>query len=376
LQHHCLAEHFDLDSVTEAALAAAVDPVRWPDVLQPLVSAFEGKGAFFGLVDKAASQMRYALMQGFQIDPISFWREYSRDMALRDPHVHAIAMGSGPRIVTDSDYADQDSEATREYLDWIEARLSTRHHITFATDAVGFSTGLAVHRTRAMGPMGAADRALMGAIGRKLSPAFSLAAKHREVVTESFWNGVTGQAAKAACLIDEHGRIIRASALMEAQFQSMKGLTTVSGRLSALDAAVDARLQAAIHQAVDAGDRHASTVPLPRDDGEPSVLVSLYPLPIYPTAAFDYGRASTLVVVTDPQATSVDTTLLLRQAFDLTVQEARIARRLAAGDSVDAIAAALQISRETVRVHLRHIFAKTGLRRQLDLVRVSTQLTA
>jgi len=39
---------------------------------------------------------------------------------------------------------------------------------------------------------------------------------------------------------------------------------------------------------------------------------------------------------------------------------------------VAAIAAALHLSPATVRTHLRHVFEKTGVRRQADLVKLMT----
>ena len=59
---------------------------------------------------------------------------------------------------------------------------------------------------------------------------------------------------------------------------------------------------------------------------------------------------------------------LLRDRFDLTRSEARLALRLVAGDKLQSAAVNLDISYETARGHLKNIFNKTGARRQAELV--------
>jgi DNA-binding CsgD family transcriptional regulator len=62
--------------------------------------------------------------------------------------------------------------------------------------------------------------------------------------------------------------------------------------------------------------------------------------------------------------------LSLQRAHGLTRAEARVVSRLASGLDVPAIAAELRVSVETVRSHLKHAYAKTGTKRQAELVRM------
>jgi DNA-binding CsgD family transcriptional regulator len=64
----------------------------------------------------------------------------------------------------------------------------------------------------------------------------------------------------------------------------------------------------------------------------------------------------------------------LLRAFRLTPSEARLAGRLAAGDTLAQTAEALGLSKETLRSQLRAIFAKTGVHRQADLVALLSRL--
>ncbi|NJL08424.1 MAG: helix-turn-helix transcriptional regulator, partial [Methylacidiphilales bacterium] len=56
------------------------------------------------------------------------------------------------------------------------------------------------------------------------------------------------------------------------------------------------------------------------------------------------------------------------RAVDLTPAEARVARALIEGQSVTDFARTVGLSPETTRTQLKSVFAKTGTRRQIELV--------
>jgi DNA-binding CsgD family transcriptional regulator len=61
---------------------------------------------------------------------------------------------------------------------------------------------------------------------------------------------------------------------------------------------------------------------------------------------------------------------LVRQLFDFTPAETRLALRLAGGMSLGEACEDLGISPHTGRAHLKTIFAKSGVTRQAELVRL------
>jgi DNA-binding CsgD family transcriptional regulator len=61
---------------------------------------------------------------------------------------------------------------------------------------------------------------------------------------------------------------------------------------------------------------------------------------------------------------------LLEALFDLTPAEAGVASLLVEGKSVDEIAGARGVMQNTIRMQLKLIFAKTGTRRQAELVKL------
>jgi DNA-binding CsgD family transcriptional regulator len=64
----------------------------------------------------------------------------------------------------------------------------------------------------------------------------------------------------------------------------------------------------------------------------------------------------------------------LRGLLDLTIAEARLARLLASGDSLEDVAEKLSIKLTTARSQLAAIFAKTGIRRQAKLVAILSRI--
>jgi DNA-binding NarL/FixJ family response regulator len=72
-----------------------------------------------------------------------------------------------------------------------------------------------------------------------------------------------------------------------------------------------------------------------------------------------------LTPVTRPEAPPAE---LIRSLFDLTPAETRVARGLAAGQTVKGIAEESGTSANTVRSHVKVVLTKTGYSRQSDVV--------
>jgi len=64
------------------------------------------------------------------------------------------------------------------------------------------------------------------------------------------------------------------------------------------------------------------------------------------------------------------------ETYGLTKAEAQIVDRLVAGDTLVAAAASIGISTNTAKSHLSHVFAKTGVHRQAELIALIHRLGA
>jgi DNA-binding CsgD family transcriptional regulator len=85
------------------------------------------------------------------------------------------------------------------------------------------------------------------------------------------------------------------------------------------------------------------------------------------------AAALVLTPVTAPQAPPVE---LVQSLFDLTPAEARVARGLASGKTVEALATDGGISPNTIRTYLRGVLEKTGCHRQADIVALLTAISS
>lgn len=135
------------------------------------------------------------------------------------------------------------------------------------------------------------------------------------------------------------------------------GLAIVDGQLRVGEPAGDARL-AALLAGLESGGRSALSI------GRPSGRLN------YQLLA--YRRANRIVAfIHDPTLDPGHVKACLRELYDLTEAEAAIAAGVAVGLDLEQLAQARAVTRSTVRWQLKRVFAKTGVNRQTDLVRLA-----
>ncbi|MCJ8056688.1 helix-turn-helix transcriptional regulator [Shinella curvata] len=86
------------------------------------------------------------------------------------------------------------------------------------------------------------------------------------------------------------------------------------------------------------------------------------------------GPMTVLVIVTQMGTGEVVKASLLRALFDLSPAESRVCEAILSGFSKSALQAALKISGETEKSHVKSILQKTGLRSRIELVRFMSGL--
>ncbi len=165
-------------------------------------------------------------------------------------------------------------------------------------------------------------------------------------------------------LLDAGGSAVAVNSLMEALSDHVKW--RAKDRFSLKDAAAQAHLQAALDAL--AADKHAPVLSFPvRDETDTAAMVA-HLIPVSRTARDVFSRSYLLLTLTPVRSDAAPSAHLIRALFDLTAAEARVARGLAAGQSLEEIAAEGGVALSTVRWQLRQIHAKTGCTRQGELV--------
>jgi len=91
-------------------------------------------------------------------------------------------------------------------------------------------------------------------------------------------------------------------------------------------------------------------------------------IPIRRSARDIFVRSAGVLLLTPVTLRTAPSVDLVQSLFDLTPAEARVARSLAAGNTVEDIASSAGVSRTTVRTQVRGVLEKTGCRRQAEVV--------
>jgi DNA-binding CsgD family transcriptional regulator len=111
-------------------------------------------------------------------------------------------------------------------------------------------------------------------------------------------------------------------------------------------------------------------------DGDTQAMMVVHVVPIRLSARDIFVRCAAALVLTPvtlPQAPPVE---LVQSLFDLTPAEARVARSLASGKTVEDIASDGGISPNTIQTHVRGVLEKTGCNRQVDIVALLTAISS
>ena len=96
----------------------------------------------------------------------------------------------------------------------------------------------------------------------------------------------------------------------------------------------------------------------------------------YSSTDFHLWPVAALALVVDPASQTRIDPVVAAAALGLTGMESRVAVLLAEGMNVREIAVATGRGESTIRSHVKHIFAKHGLSRQAELVRLVLSLAA
>ena len=167
-----------------------------------------------------------------------------------------------------------------------------------------------------------------------------------------------------ALVLNDQGTVLAANHLIEALTGYVQW--RAQDRVSLKDRAADQLLRDAIASIDLARGSSVRSFPV-RDTGAEAMMVA-HVVPIRLSARDIFVRCAAALVLTPvtlPKAPPVE---LVQSLFDLTPAEARVARSLAAGETVEEIASIGSVSLNTVRTQVRGVLEKTGCRRQAEVV--------
>ena len=171
--------------------------------------------------------------------------------------------------------------------------------------------------------------------------------------------------------LDWRGRILAANDRARELLRTADGLLDQGGLLSARWPEDDADLHRLVARALPpyGSPGAAGSMMVRRSGKQPPLKLQVVPASSR-EEEFRAWPVAALVFITHPRGPTRLNPDLVEAALGLTPAESRVAVLLAEGKTVDQIAAAVGREQSTIRTHVRHIFGKHGITRQVDLVRL------
>lgn len=357
-----LSEQF-IDQIYEASFI----PEKWPVLLDGLAQAVEGLGGYLFTISQGASA--YLASEAVAPHVEAFMREGWMTVNARGARAEALAY---PGFITDLDaFTEQELETEPIYRDFLHPRgigWAAGTHIPIPTgDVLSFN----LERKTERGPF---ERDYVDALDRMRPHLARAAMVSARIGLEKARAGADALEALGlpAAVLGGRGQLLACNGLMDTLIPAT--VQDCSGRAKITDKKADALLESAL-SALAGGARGGivQSFPITGENGRPSSVVHL--LPVRGSAHDLFSRIHCILVIMPLPGPGAPSANVLQALFDLTPSEARIASALADGRSIDAISVDFGIARETVRSHLRSIFAKSGVSKQSSLVRLLLGVT-
>ena len=171
--------------------------------------------------------------------------------------------------------------------------------------------------------------------------------------------------------LDRRGRILAANDRARSILRRGKGLSDRKGVLRARKSADQLRLERLLAGALPTSGAVAvsGSMLLGRPSGLPSLVVHVKPVGV---SQPDYGarQVAALVLIVEPGSRRRIDPGLVARTLGLTLAESRVAVWLAEGKSVRDMAEARGLTEGAIYWHLKQIYQKKSISRQVDLVRL------
>lgn len=347
------------DGLVDRIYEAGIVPELWPAVLASLAARFDGVGAV--LIAGGRGDTRIVSSTGFEGVVAGFVEE---GWAARNQRLERAMARRHPGFLTERDLFTEAELLADPALDGFFLKRGIGGELgTVIAVPTGDDLLVTVQRRFDLGPASAAAVAEADALRPHLARAAMVSARIGLERARSSAEALQAVGLPAAVLASD-GRMLAVNALFAGAMPAVA--RDRGGRVGLADPRADALLADALGGPRD--DAVTRSIPLRSSrDGEPPAVAHL--IPVRRSAHDVFLGAAALLVLTPASRRHGADADLLRGLFDLTPAEARVAHLLCdGGRSVPAVAAALGISYETARKHLRSVFDKTGTGRQSELV--------
>jgi DNA-binding CsgD family transcriptional regulator len=344
----------NLDQIYESAFI----PDSWPDVLGHLGKIAGALGG--GLFIANGEVTNWTASSGLEETMTAFVNGKVLQAMARRPRLYEAGQHS---FVTENDvFTEVELDEHPLYRDFLRPRglgWSARTSVRLPT---GDNIILTVERALSDGPVPAESLRGINNMRPHLARAALISARlqleRAKAATETL-----AMLGLPALVFDPKGRVLGANALIE------KLEEIVIFRAHEHVALCDVRANTMLKQAVETVSTDRFTVPYSFSVCDKSGVARMvaHVIPVCGQSRDIFVRCCgvlTLTPITSVQMPSVD---LVQSLFDFTPAEAKVARFIAQGETVEEIALTNAVSVNTIRAQVRSVLDKTGCKRQVEV---------
>ncbi|HTW66779.1 MAG TPA: helix-turn-helix transcriptional regulator [Bryobacteraceae bacterium] len=353
--------------LTSLIYESVTEPSRWAAFLAAFVKAVHADKGNFAIRDVLEPGFSFSCSHGWAIGVPEL---YAERFAAIDPWRTGSANWPESAVGTDIDLCSREemesSVAYREFYLPNDAVHGLGGTVLLTSAAQSLIIAV---RGVAAGPFGETEKAVLRPLMPHLKRAALLHGEFHSLRRKlAIFTDHLDRYSHALYLTDPGARVLYANAAAREVSASSDGLSIRDGRLAITSSRQDAAFRRAVSEIATVRGAQLRRIEVSRHSGgEPYRLILM---PVGESGEIPMGvsmPAVSILVVAAGMRPTPDVPVLC-ELFLLTPAEARVAGKLALGQSVEEIAAAAKISVGTVRTHLKRTLAKTGTTRQGELI--------
>lgn len=347
-------------ALVEKIYEAAFVPEMWPGLLQDIADMVDSVGGTVFVTDLTRVP-RWTSSRSIH-GVLTEW--IADGWITKNQRTHRmVALGHAGFVTAEDVFSSEELDKDREHEEFLRPRglgSSTGTFIPMPTgEVVVYSFERALHLPSiSREEVGVVDR-LRPHLARTGAIAARLGLERARTAAETF--ELIGL---PAATLSESGRVIAANHLFAPLVPSI--FSDRAMRLVLTDPAADALLLQCLQAGPGSRLGQVASIPIRAAKGLPAQIVHL--LPVCGAAHDLFANIGWMCVAVPVAPDKVPGTDVLQGLFDLTPAEAKAARAVSSGETVNSLAERLGLSPETIRGQLKAVFAKTGVRRQAELI--------
>jgi DNA-binding CsgD family transcriptional regulator/PAS domain-containing protein len=363
----------ELDSLIGQAYDCILDPEGWGALLDSCARFAGGDTAVVYVKPRASAAGSLLTSRDFDLSyNVSRYLSYYEQ---RSPLIGFYARQPEGRVGALGDYACSAAYRETEFFqDWIRPQGFADMLGSHLVRGPQLSAWMSIRRSEQRGLYSTAEihaaGRLLPHLGRAIKLRFRLEMERR--IADDLRDSLE-LVDFGVVIVDARGKVLAANRAADTILKAADGLKSQAGRL-ACDRPEDSSALATAICAVAEPSRHGKPAPvdlsIPRKAAHRPLTAHVVPIPtnsVWKGFAPPFGVAAVFVIDPLVRCANADS---LAEAYDLTAAECRVLREVVQGSGLVDTARTLRVAVSTARTHLQHIFEKTNVNSQAELVRL------